>query len=274
MYSLDINFLNDRKIVVDTGGRKPPPVPVNQKMLMYAGVAVGLILPAAVAGFWLFQQSETARLQEKLQALQARNAEANAKLKQVAAIQKEAEAVNQETNALATVFDQLKPWSALLQDVRDRLPAGVQLTCIAQVPANTTNITSCQGLQPITLTASSSAPSDPNAPNTDIIVLSGRTYSFDSINNFLLTLQNSPFFNRTSTQLITAELKDFPTQVEQPQSANSTGTPAKLRKAVEFTVQTNLSQTPASKSLRELERKGALGLVTRIENLQQKGVLP
>lgn len=274
MYSLDINFLNDRKIVVDTGGRKPAPVPVNQRMLMYAGVAVGLILPAAVAGFWLFQQSETTNLGTKLDNLKAQNATANAKLQQVAAIQKEADAINQETSGLATVFDQLKPWSALLQDVRDRLPAGVQLTCIAQVPATTTSITSCQGLQPSSTASTSGTPLSPGAPNTDIIVISGRTYSFDSINNFLLTLQNSTFFNRDSTQLITAELKDFPTQVEQPDSANSAGAPAKFKKAVEFTVQTNLSQIPASKSLPELERKGALGLVTRIEHLQQKGVLP
>lgn len=274
MYSLDINFLKDRQIVASPAAPRPK-APVNQQMLMYAGIAVGVLLPLAVAGFWFLEQGRTPQLEAQLQALKDENAKSEQEQQKIQTIQKEVAAVNQETTDLVTVFDQLKPWSAMLQDVRDRLPEGVQLTCIAQTAPTPTasNITNCEGVQPAT-TASSGTPVDPSLPTTDLVVISGVTYSFDRVNDFLLTIQRSPFFKNTEARIIGAELRDHPVQWEINQPDAVSGERPKARKAVQFTIATNLSDTPASKLLRELERKGALGLVTRIENLQQKGVLP
>ena len=272
MYSLDINFLKDRQPVV-LDGPKRPKTPANQKMLMYAGVVAGVLPLALVGGLWLFQQSQTGGLEKELADLKAKNAQSNAKLQEIAKIKKEADEMTAQTKGLATVFDQLKPWSAMLQDVRDRLPAGMQLTCVAQTQPSTTDVTNCQSIQP---TSSFSAPTAATGlPTTDTVVISGLTYDFSSINDFLLTLQQSPFFKPADTQLVISELKDYPAQWQQSQrnGESASGSPVKAKKVVEFTIKTSLSDTPASKLLRELERKGALGLVTRIETLQQKGVL-
>ena len=274
MYSLEINFLKDRAPVIlkDGGGRKP--VPINERMLMYAGVAAGLLPLALVGGLLFWQNSETGRLTAERDKLKQENEATQAQQKQIDGVKKQVKDIKDETTGLATVFDQLKPWSAMLQDVRDRLPAGVQLTCVAQTIPTTADIASCQNVQAASVSGSSSTTTT-GAPATDTIVISGMTYNFGSINDFLLTLQQSPFFKPEDTKIVISELKDYPAQWQQSQSsATATNSQQpKLKKVVEFTIRTSLSDTPASKLLRELERKGALGLVTRIENLQQKGVL-
>ena len=50
--------------------------------------------------------------------------------------------------------------------------------------------------------------------------------------------------------------------------------PIKLAGKVTFTIESKLSDTPTSDLRRELDRKGAVGLVTRIEALKNKGVKP
>lgn len=273
MYSLEINFLRDRAPVVTQTRDRRKPTPLNERMLMYAGVAAGLLPLALVGGLWFWQNSETGRLTAERDKLKQENEATLAQQKQINAVKKQVKDIREETTGLATVFDQLKPWSAMLQDVRDRLPAGVQLTCVAQTVPTSADIANCQGIQPAT--ASGTATTTTGAPATDTIVISGMTYNFGSINDFLLTLQQSPFFKPEETRIVISELKDYPGQWQQSQSsATATNNQQpKLKKVVEFTIRTSLSDTPASKLLRELERKGALGLVTRIENLQQKGVL-
>lgn len=275
MYSLEINFLKDRAPVVVTKGAGRKPTPLNERMLMYAGVAAGLLPLALVGGLWFWQNSETGRLTAERDKLKQENEATQAQQKQIDGVKKQVRETKEETAGLATVFDQLKPWSAMLQDVRDRLPPGVQLTCVAQTVVPTTaDIGNCQGVQAASAGASSTTTTTGVAA-TDTIVISGMTYNFGSINDFLLTLQQSPFFKPEETRIVISELKDYPAQWQQSQSsATATNSQQpKLKKVVEFTIRTSLSDTPASKLLRELERKGALGLVTRIENLQQKGVL-
>ncbi|HAX78084.1 MAG TPA: hypothetical protein DCY88_20240 [Cyanobacteria bacterium UBA11372] len=274
MYSLEINFLRDRAPVVPQPGGGKKPVPMDEKLLMYAGVAAGLLPLALVGGLWFYQNSETGKLTAERDKIKQENEATLAQQKQIDAVKKQVKDIREETTGLATVFDQLKPWSAMLQDVRDRLPAGVQLTCVAQTIPTTADIANCQSVQPASA-GTSSTTTTTGVAATDTIVISGITYNFGSINDFLLTLQQSPFFKPEETKIVISELKDYPAQWQQSQSsATATNTQQpKLKKVVEFTIRTSLSDTPASKLLRELERKGALGLVTRIENLQQKGVL-
>jgi type IV pilus assembly protein PilN len=42
---------------------------------------------------------------------------------------------------------------------------------------------------------------------------------------------------------------------------------------VEYKIQTTLKRIPASDLMRELERKGAVGLVARLKSLQQQQVI-
>lgn len=273
MYSLEVNFLKDREGILPPppggGGPTRPPTPINQKMLMFAGVAVGILLPVAAGGAWLFldnqiQQliSRGATLDQELGGLQAQEKQRDELLAKFGQIQS-------ETKDLATVFDQMKPWSAMLQDVRDRLPPGVQVTTITQTkaPPPTAPAAPPQG-----------TPAQPAAtpPTTDRIELVGVANSFSNVNDLVLTLQKSSFFKDTDTKLVSAALIDNPIQLYVPPSqTGSTASfqPPKLPKVVQFKIETYQSEKPATEMLKELETKGALGLVTRVENLQQQGVL-
>lgn len=259
MYNLDINFLNDRPEYRPDSGKSPRAKAAPGSMVpLFLGVAAGVFLPAVVAVLWLILQNKNAELQAQSAELDAKLGELRAADEKVAAINAQAGQITTETNALATVFNQIKPWSAMLQDIRDRIPVGVQIDTIQQA-------------DPVAPT-----PENPNPPTT--VTISGIARSFNDVNDFLLTLQKSPFLKAEQTQLVSADLRDNPTQLEvqQPaagQSGASNTVQVKLPQVVVYKIQTSLSDVPASDLLRELERKGAVGLVTRIRTLQQKGVI-
>jgi type IV pilus assembly protein PilN len=116
-----------------------------------------------------------------------------------------------------------------------------------------------------------------DAPVTRIQI-DGVAQSFNEVNSFILTLKQSPFFNPDDTQLIDSSLVEQSVQVTAGSQA-SPGTPATsttksiVTKSVKYTIQTSLKQVPAAELLRELESKGAIGLVTRLKSLQQQQVI-
>ncbi len=258
MYSLDVNFLNDRpEYRPDVGGPARPKAAPGSMAPLFLGVAAGVFLPVAVVVLWLVLQNKNAELQTRIDALNVKLGELQKADEKVAAINAQAGQIKTETEALATVFNQIKPWSAMLQDIRDRVPAGVQVSTIQETDAP------------------AATAQNPNpAPKVEI---SGVARSFNDVNDFLLTLQKSPFLKANQTQLVGADLRDNPTQIEVRQDPTpQTSTPdvqVKLPQVVSYKIQTSLSDVPASDLLRELERKGAVGLVTRIRTLQQKGVI-
>jgi len=272
MYSLEINFLKDGHVTQpadNTAGPKKA-VPVNDRLLMLAGIGLGVLLPVAVGGAWFFLQGQIQQLADKgttldqeLGTLQAKKTQRDNSLAKVGQIES-------ETKDLVTVFDQMKPWSAILQDVRDRLPLGVQVTTVTQTkpPATTAPPPPPAGTVPQAC---------PPAPTTDKIEIVGVANSFSNVNDLVLTLQKSSFFKDIDTKLVSAALIDNPIQLylapSQIRSAGSSSQPPKLPRVVQFKIETYLSEKPASAMLKELESKGALGLVTRIENLKQQGAL-
>ena len=274
MYSLEINFLKDRPGIVPSPGtdegRKKNPSSINDKLLMYAGVAVGIMLPAAVGGFWFWQQTETSNLELEKTNVTALIGKVAAEQGKLAQITKETKEFQQQTPDLSTVFNQMKPWSALLQELREKLPAGVQISGITQT-------------KPSPETAPPPPPAGTTvtqlpvaAPTTDKIEITGIANSFSKVNDFLLTLQKSSFFKDKDTKLISAGLMENPLQLYEPQTTNQAAglePLPKLPQVVSFKIETYLSEKPATSMLAELESKGALGLVTRIENLKQQGVL-
>jgi type IV pilus assembly protein PilN len=280
MYSLDINFLNDRPdIRPQVQGNKPKQKPAAMTPLIL-GVALGLLLPGVVGGLWFFVQQQTAQLETRQAELDSELQRLQIEQDKIKQLNDEIAKVQGETNDLASVFNQIKPWSAMLQDIRERIPLGVQIQTIQQ----TEDTTSAAAAAPTP--AASPSPADAQAPNAQAtsapsptmkLAISGRARSFDEVNYFLLTLQRSPFFKSNETQLVKAELVQNPNKVEVtvPQNKTQSGATVTytLPKTVDFQIQTSLSDIPASELLRELDRKGAVGLVTRIRTLQEKGVI-
>lgn len=276
MYSLDINFLNDRPdIRPQVQGNKPKQKPAAMTPLIL-GVALGLLLPGVVGGLWFFVQQQTTQLETQQAELDSELQRLQIQQEKIKQLNDEIAKVQGETNDLASVFNQIKPWSAMLQDIRERIPRGVQIQTIEQ-----TEDTTSAAPTP----AASPAP-DAQAPNAQAtsapsptmkLAISGSARSFDEVNYFLLALQRSPFFKSDETQLVKAELRDNPNKVEVkvPQNQTQSGGTVTytLPKTVDYQIQTSLSDIPASELLRELDRKGAVGLVTRIRTLQEKGVI-
>lgn len=162
-------------------------------------------------------------------------------------IKEETNRIKQETQALVTVFDQIRPWSAMLQDLRDRIPRTVQIENIKQIA-------------PLAPVAGQPAPNP--AGGIEII---GVARSFNNVNDFMLTLQQSRFLKATDTRITTAELVDppIPPGITLPQNF-------KPPQIARYTIQSSMSDVPASELMRELEQKGTVGLVSRIRNLQKQ----
>lgn len=252
MYSLDINFLNDRpnfaknseknvKVAIKTGNLAP----------VFIGVAIGVIFPAFVATGWWLLQAKNAELEQVIAQLEEESKSLDAQIGSINKIKEETNKVKAETQSLVAVFDQIRPWSAMLQDLRDRIPATVQIENVKQIaPA-----VAAEGQPP------------PNPAGG--VEITGLARSFNDVNDFVLSLQQSRFFKASDVKIISTELVDAP--VKNP--GTQTGVVIKPPKVAKYTIQTTLSDIPASDLIRELEQKGTVGLVARIRSLQKTGVI-
>ncbi|MEQ8970212.1 MAG: PilN domain-containing protein [Coleofasciculus sp. C1-SOL-03] len=263
MYSLDINFLKDRPEYhqAEKGSESPKAkkqIQMGEMTPLILGVIVGL-LPLALAagiGFLLLPQ-QNAKLNQDIAEIDAELQSLQAEKNKINNLNTQIQAVRQETEALATVFNQIKPWSAILQDIRDRVPTGVQIQAIEQTETETEAAEGTEGSAPLP---------------TINVEISGVAETFDDVNNFLLTLKQSPFFQDEETRIVSAQLVDNPTELEAPEKEDNQDAAEvtyDLPPVVDYTVQTSLTNVPASELLREIDRKGAVGLVARIKALQQ-----
>lgn len=275
MYSLDVNFLKDRGIQPEPSAG-PKPIPKGSMTPLVVGVIVGLLLPGIVGGLWLFLQQQNAQLRERDAQLQAQLDQLKIGQKKVDQLNKQIADVNAETEALASVFNEIKPWSAMLVDLRDRIPPGVQISAIQEsqdaAAASPSTPSSSAGAATANNQEAASAPRP-----TRKLEIAGTARTFDEVNYFLLTLQRSAFLKPNETQLVSAELVSNPNklEVDLPNNQNQSAgrVTYELPKLVQYKIQTKLSDVPASELLRELDRKGAVGLVTRIKSLQEQGVI-
>jgi type IV pilus assembly protein PilN len=328
MYSLDINLLRERA-EYQTG---QPSEFVNNtnitlptkygKIPLFVGIGVAALSLLGAGGGLMFLGQQTTQLEAKqkdldqklgsLKAQDARLQELNGKIAQI----------NDETQSLAGVFNQVQPWSAVLQDLRESIPQGVQIANITQTeikgvaaapaapaaitppkgglvekistPPNpeakpTPSATPAPAAMPVatapTEVASATGTTLPADVPTTKLDITGTAKSFDEVNNFVLTLKQSAFFNPDDTQLMSAGLtasaaltKLAPpvsavTNAEKDQKADDKLSRLELPKVVEYKIQTTLKRVPAADLIRELERKGAVGLVTRLKSLQQQQVI-
>lgn len=250
MYSLDINFLKDRPAYQPKLDKKSGiKLPTGNFTPVYIGVTLGVGFPLLVGGGLWFLQTKTSELEQAIAQLEAESQKLDAEISNINKIKEQTKTVKTETQSLVTVFDQIRPWSAMLEDLRDRIPPTVQIENVKQIPP--------------------SPPAEGKAPNpAGGIEITGLARSFDNVNDFLLSLQQSRFLKSSESRIVTATLVDAPVQ-----TTSRNGVTIKPPQVVKYTIQSSLSDVPASELIRELEQKGTVGLVTRIRTMQKTGVI-
>jgi type IV pilus assembly protein PilN len=266
MYSLEINFLNDR-------ADYKPPVPKpstsqtsrQQMTMLIGGMAAGVSAIAVVMGGWFVVNNQNTELKGQLANLENQSGSLGAQVQEVEAINAEIQQLNTQITFFANIFNtSVKPMSALLQELRDRLPPGVQLETLNH---------QIEEAPPEEIQASS-----PWTKVKQNIEIRGYAKTFDEVNDFVLSLKRSPFFNDSQTQLIDATLVDNPVQVEcdpsfQGQQVTCPPTDFQLPKVVQYNINATVSNVLASEILADLQRTRAEGLTTRINLLEQQGVI-
>ena len=253
MYSLDVNFLNDRSerpegAEVPSGGGGGPQANWTPAIL---GLLVGLVPLGLVLLGWGAMQKANSDLTNQRDELQVKVDEQGRVAEVVAAAEARAQAAEDSANALITVFDQIKPWSAMMASVRETIPGGVQVKSVQQ------------GTEQV------------DGQTRQKVELEGVALSFDDVNDFVLVLRRSPFLDPDNTALITSSLVDNPESITLSEDAPQ-GIEVRQPKVVRYTISAVLSDRPASELLAELESTLAVGLTSRIQtiqNLQEQGDL-
>lgn len=262
MYSLDVNFLTDRNLELKgpTAAPTADGPSLQQQLPIYIGAGVMVVLPLLAGLSLLFVGWQKEQAQANIQTLEAELAKLNAQNKKIQEIQGKTKTIDDDITGLVGVFDQIKPWSAILQDLTDQTPATVQISGIQQADR--------------------------------VLTLTGFSRNYGDLNDFLLTLQNSRFFKADNTKLVSATTTPLPiTGAETESSQGNAPAPAApppppqpgddkpagpvvtVPAGVKYTITAELSDTPDNELMSELTRKGAIGLVTRFKILEQKGIM-
>lgn len=244
MYGLDINFLNDRNAdVVDPTTSAPTIREESNWRPTILGVAIGLTPLVLVLASWLALNTLNNKLEARRDLLDQELAAQQATREELASAIARAEQAENDAKALVTVFDQIKPWSALLQSIQDNVPSGVQIAGVEQGEEG-------EAAQSVTI--------------------SGYAVSFDDVSDFVLVLKRSPFIDAEGTNLETSNLIDYPVDFELPEGAPS-GADVQVPQVVEYNISADLTDLPASELLAELESTLAVGLTSRIQALRDRG---
>jgi type IV pilus assembly protein PilN len=354
MYSIDINLLRERAefqtgVQTDFAGNTTIAPSKYSKVPMYIGIGAAVLALLSAGGGWFWLDQQTTQLEAKQKELDLKLGSLKAQDARLVELNGQVTQVTDEAQSFASVFNQVQPWSAVLQDLRESIPQGVQIFNVTQsevkfTPSAATAVTAAPvpsgGLvkkistvpdpeaKPAASPAPSTAPSPAASPAataggvttyptledsiaarmpksgstpapapivpaaplaadvpTTKLDITGTAKSFDEVNNFILTLKQSAFFNPDETQLVTAGLMAAvpvtgPVVPADPNKVTSTTStvvvkPKKLElpPLVEYKIQTSLKRIPAADLIRELERKGAVGLVARLKSLQQQQVI-
>ncbi|MEL6137463.1 MAG: PilN domain-containing protein [Cyanobacteria bacterium J06628_6] len=258
MYGVDINFLNDREerqIEVSQAPRQV--VARGSRTPLYIGLGVLIAALAGVGGFYGFLKYRQGELLERQAELDSQLQVLQQKLAQVETIKQQTDAVRAESQALAGVFTRIRPWSAIVQDVQNRIPTRTQLSNVSQTTGE--SVAPPEGGEPV-------------APPAGGISVQGTACSFDDVNDFMLTLKNSPFLVGDTVKIETSNLGNevlgtCPGDAERDE-------PLKL---VNYTINGNVESVPVDqldRLLAELEsQQASVGLASRLKALLETGAL-
>ena len=327
MYTIDINLLRERA-EYQTGAQSEfinnttiSPTAKYGKAPLFVGVGIAALSLLATGGGWLFLGQQTTQLEAKQKDLDQKLGSLKIQDAKLAELNGQISLATEQNQSLTSVFNQVQPWSAILQDLRESIPKGVQIANISQselkaapaaaptaavpaapsgglinkisTPPNPEAKPSTAPAATATATVPAAVPAPaPVAPTagtpvatatlpadvpTTKIEITGTAKSFEEVNNFMLTLKQSAFFNSDETQLVNADL-GLATPLTPIPAANSKVAivdpnnvkKMELPRVVNYKIQTSIKRVPAADLIRELERKGAVGLVTRLKSLQQQ----
>lgn len=196
MFTPDINFLKERPQDPRTGGGE---VFIDEPrssggLLGGAGaIAVGFLAAVIALGAWA---GTNLYLGNRLSALETEDAQiqrdldaSTADLQNLQAQDQELQGILARTEAFRTFFSQVQPWSAILEDLRDRIPPDVWVTSIGTTDRQ--------------------------------VIIRGRSLSFEQINELLLTMLESDFVQdvrlvrgeKVDGSAITLESVDYEVQI-------------------------------------------------------------
>ena len=264
MYSLDINFLKDRpeyQKQIATKVEKSP-IQLGNLIPVYIGVGVGLVFPALIFIGLSILEGKTAEVTQEIAKLEEEGKSLDSRIANISKIKAESVGIRTQNKALVTVFDQIRPWSAMLQDLRDRIPNKVQIETIKQIAP------------PLPGKDAVAATTPKNTNTAGFLEISGFAISYPLVNDFALSIGQSKFFNKEETRIITAELIDAPAITGfLPPKTDKSDLKIKPIQVVKYTIKTGLSNVPASDLIQELEKKGTVGLVDRLRNIKKVGVI-
>ncbi|MCA6599370.1 MAG: PilN domain-containing protein [Pseudanabaena sp. M57BS1SP1A06MG] len=235
MYTLEINFLNDRAAPEALAVERKPIA--DSQFLIYGG-AVAVVALALVGGAFLFLNSANEGLQQELAKLTATETSLTSKIKSLEDQEKQLQAIQDRTNQILNLFVGNLPVSAVIDDLRRRTPLTVQIKSITQQTA---------------------AAAAPQASSQSTITLNGTATNYNELNDYILLLKSSPLLDSDKTKLVSSTL--------QPATTDKNFT------LVDFQIlATTTSKSPAE-LLPQLQKLGADGLVARVNLLRQKGVI-
>ena len=135
MYSLDVNFLKDRGLNTTVETQKQTTKkssPIQEKIPMAVGGVLAVLLPfLALSGAKNYEAKE-ADAQDQIKQIDLEIAKRQNENKSLEEIESQISREKTETKALVGVFDRIRPWSAILQEVGERTPPGVQVSSLSQ----------------------------------------------------------------------------------------------------------------------------------------------
>lgn len=266
MYSLDINFLNDRPEFAPESAA-PAPVaaaPTASPLPAIIGLIAAIALPAGAFGAKIYLEGERTNLTTQRDNLTTELANISAQLGQVATLEAEEAKINGEIESLVAVFGKVQPMSALLQEVSNRIPGSLRIN---------------------TLSVSGTA-----------LTIAGTSSDYADLTDFLLVLKQSKFLQPEAIKLTSSTPGTSPLQVQveylediiaaaaQENSPDGTPLPVTppeerpqvkytLPDVVNYTITSELTNPEAITVLDDLRALGAQGVVERIELLQQRGII-
>ena len=235
MYTLEINFLNDRAAPEALAVERKPIA--DSQFLIYGG-AVAVVALALVGGAFLFLNSANEGLQQELATLTAKETSLNSKIKSLEDQEKQLQAIQDRTNQILNLFVGNLPVSAVIDDLRRRTPLTVQIKSITQQTA---------------------AAAAPQASSQSTITLNGTATNYNELNDYILLLKSSPLLDSDKTKLVSSTL--------QPATTDKNFT------LVDFQILVTTTSKSPAELLAQLQKLGADGLVARVNLLRQKGVI-
>ena len=246
MYNLDINFLRDRGLeqsveISDNFAQKKEPS-IADKIPIAVGVLVAIIAPTMTFVHLQSVNAKTVSVESQIKQIESEIAELGNQNQKIEAANEEIQKVERETAALIGVFEKIKPWAAIMQEVSDRTPPGVQVDSIQQ--------------------SGSGAGTGIN--------LAGTARSYADVNDFVLFLKRSPFFDARKIKLNTAGTTKFTVDIENEEDLPD-NVSFEVPNGIKYKISAQLKNIPSSKLIEEINKKGSTGLVTRLKILEQKG---